>query len=65
MLEVDQILLAEKFQKLLDQERQAEQVYGELADKIADLTARQQLQQIRREKIHHMELIQRLLEIVD
>ena len=65
MLEVDQILLAEKFQKLLDQERQAEQVYAELADKIADLAARQQLQQIRREKIHHMELIQRLLEIVD
>ena len=65
MLDVEHAMLAEKFQDLLEQERRAEQTYADLAARALDPAARQQLELLAREKRHHVELVQRLLEIVD
>ncbi len=58
-------MLAETFRALLKQERQAEKTYSELLANISDITARQKLQQIHREKLRHVQLVERLLEIVE
>lgn len=65
MLDVEQAMLAEKFQQLLDQECEAERAYADLAGQTEDPAARQQLELLSREKRHHAELVQRLLEIVE
>lgn len=65
MLDMEHAMLAERFRALLEQEREAEQVYAELAAKVADLNAREQIRQIHREKLRHVELVERLLEIVE
>jgi len=65
MLEVEQVLLAEAFQTLLEHERQAEKTYRELAGRAKDPSAREQIELILREKRRHVELVERLLEIVE
>jgi len=65
MLDVEHALLAERFQHLLEQERQAEQTYAELAQRAEEPAVREQLELLVREKRHHTELVQRLLEIVE
>jgi len=65
MLDVEGAMLAERFHKLLCQEQQAERAYAELADKTGDTSARRQLEQIHREKARHVQLVERLLEIVE
>ncbi len=57
-------MLTETFQGLLEQERQARDVYANLTAQVSDPEARKQVEQIHREKQHHVELVERLLEIV-
>ena len=65
MLDVEQAMLAEQFAELLAREQEAEKACAELLDNTSDLNARRQLQQIYREKVHHVQLVERLLEIVE
>ena len=65
MLDVEHAMLAEKFRGLLEKERQAEKMYADLAGQIADPGARRQVEQIHREKVRHVELVERLVEIVE
>jgi len=60
----EESLLAEQFQKLLDREREAAEVYADLATRLTDPALREQVAQIYREKQRHIELTERLLEIV-
>jgi rubrerythrin len=62
---LEQERLREQFQALLDQEQQALAVYTELADKVRDPRLRDQVEELRRDKQRHVELTERLLEIVD
>ncbi len=62
---LEQERLREQFQALLDQEQQALAVYTELADKVQDPRLRDQVEELRRDKQRHVELTERLLEIVD
>lgn len=63
MLEEEEI--AQQFQALLEMERQAEQTYAELLAKVEDPAIRQQIEQLHRDKLRHIQLTQRLLEIVE
>ncbi len=65
MLDVEHAILAEKFETLLETERQAEDVCASLIDKLTDPAAIEQLKLIRREKQRHIGLVERLLEIVE
>ncbi len=62
---LEQERLREQFQALLDQEQQALAVYTELADKVQDPRLRDQVEELRRDKQRHVELTERLLEIVE
>ena len=64
MLELEQALLREQFQTLLTQEQQALQAYADLADKVTDPAVREHVEQLRRDKQRHVELTERLLEIM-
>lgn len=61
---LEQAMLAEQFQALLRGERQALRLYGDLAAKVTDPKAQQQLQRLLRDKQRHVRLAERLLEIV-
>jgi len=61
----EQVELSERLQTLLAQEQRAEQEYGELAAATEDVSLREQIEQLRREKRRHVDLTQRLLEIVE
>jgi rubrerythrin len=61
MLEQEQI--AEQFQALLEMEKKAEALYADLAAK-ADPALRGRIEQLRRDKLRHIRLTERLLEIV-
>lgn len=65
MLDVEHAMLAGKFQELLAQEREAEKAYQDLCGQVPDLIARRQIEQILREKHRHVQLVERLLEIVE
>jgi rubrerythrin len=65
MLDVEHAMLAEKFQALLATEREAEKVCANLAAQMIDPAAREQVEQIHREKQRHVQLVERLLEIVE
>ncbi len=58
-------LLAEQFEKLLAQAEQAEKMYAGIADETDDASLKEQFQELRREKRRHIEMAERLLEIVD
>jgi len=62
---LEQAALREQFQQLLATERQAQQVYAELLAKTDDQKIRQQIEQLCRDKQRHMQLAERLLEILD
>ncbi len=65
MLDVEGAMLAEKFRELLDQERKAEGVYAGLSAQVTDPTTREHIQQIHRDKLRHVQLVERLIEIVE
>ena len=65
MLDVEHAMLAESFRDLLEQERQAERTYAELVARADDPEVRRQLKLILREKQRHVQLVERLLEIVE
>jgi hypothetical protein len=60
----DQAALAEHFQLLLARQEKAARIYADMEAKAADPAFRRQVAQLRREKQRHVELAQRLLEIV-
>ncbi len=62
---LEQAMLRDTFEALLVKEQQAEKMYAELAERLQGHAARQQVQQIHREKVRHIELTRRLLEIVE
>ncbi|MCE5326417.1 MAG: ferritin-like domain-containing protein [Planctomycetaceae bacterium] len=64
MLDLQHQQLAEQFQDLLTQEQQVEGSYAAMAARASDPEIRTQLESIRTDKQRHIELIQRLLEIV-
>jgi len=57
--------LAEQFNALLDQQQQAANYYAAMAAKTDDPQMRSQVEQVYREKSRHIQLTQRLIEIVD
>jgi rubrerythrin len=61
----EQAQLAQRFQSLLAQERDAEKAYADLAAEVSDPRLRAEVEQLRREKRRHAELARRLLEIVE
>jgi len=65
MLELEQATLSERFQVLLEQEQKAEQAYAGLAAQASDDESRRELRQIQREKLRHVQLVERLIEIVE
>jgi rubrerythrin len=62
---LEQALLRERFEELLDQQRQAAGFYAAWAARLTDPKLRQQVEQIHREKTRHIALTERLLEIVE
>jgi rubrerythrin len=65
MLDVEHAMLADSFRDLLDQERQAESTYAELLSRTENAEAREQIEDLLREKKRHIQLVERLLEIVE
>ena len=61
---LEQALLREQFQALLAAEQKAEQIYADLAATLSDRALREQVLQLQREKLRHIQLTERLLEIV-
>ena len=57
--------LAEQFNALLDQQQLAADHYAAVAAQTDDPQVRRQVEQVCREKKRHIQLTQRLLEIVD
>jgi len=60
----EQAILAEQFRALLAKEQQAARIYTDLEAKAPDPDFRREVGQLLREKQRHIELAQRLLEIV-
>jgi len=65
MLELEQAQLRERFQTLLAQEQQALLTYEALLAHAIDPELRMQVELLCRDKLRHVELTERLLEIVD
>jgi len=61
---LEQAMLRDQFQALLTQEKQALAAYADLAAKVTDPSILEQVEQLRRDKQRHIELTERLLEIV-
>ena len=62
---LEQAIFREQIQELLAKQRQAEQVYAELAGKLQVPDLRDQVHQLRRDKQRHIHLSERLLEILE
>ena len=62
---LEQALLRDQFQQLLCAQRQAMAGYQALADRLADGDLREEARQLQREKLRHVQLTERLLELVD
>jgi rubrerythrin len=62
---LEEALLRDQFGALLDQERQAAKAYEDLLPTIKDAAVREQVEQLLRDKHRHVELAERLLEIVE
>ncbi len=65
MLDLEHAMLGEQFQSLLETELAAEKAYCELIGQIADPSIRQDVEQIHRDKLRHVQLAERLVEIVE
>ncbi len=62
---LEQEMLREQFQALLQREQEAAKAYADLLAKAADASTRQQVEQLYIGKQRHVQLAERLLEIVD
>lgn len=62
---LEQEMLREQFQALLEREQQAAEAYEDLLAKAADTSTREQVEQLYIGKQRHVQLTERLLEIVD
>lgn len=62
---LEQALLRERFESLLKIEQEVQRAYEDLASLVDDPQGRQQIQQLARDKQRHIELTQRLLEMVE
>ena len=62
---LEQTSLRQRFQALLDQQRQVLAVYESVAAASADPGVQKQAVQLRKDKERHVRLTERLLEIVD
>jgi rubrerythrin len=62
---LDQAILRDQFEELLAGEKRAAEVYEQLLARADDPDLREQLGQLHREKLRHVQLTERLLEIVD
>jgi hypothetical protein len=60
----EEAVLAEQFEELLDREQEAVRLYAEWVSDAADPLLREEVEQLLREKKRHIELTERLLEIV-
>jgi len=65
MLEFEQAMLRERFQDLLASEHQAIKAYVELAARTTDPDILKKVEHLLRDKQRHVELTERLLEIVE
>ncbi len=65
MLEFEQAMLRERFQDLLALEQQAIKAYAELAARTTDPEIIQKIEHLLQDKQRHVELTERLLEIVE
>jgi rubrerythrin len=61
----EEALLAEQFQDLLTHAQEAERMYAGLAECVEDPELREKVQQVHLDKLRHVRLAERLLEIVD
>jgi ferritin-like metal-binding protein YciE len=62
---LEEALLRDQFEAILDQERQVARAYADLLGKVDDPAVREQVEELLREKERHVELAERLLEIVE
>lgn len=62
---LEEALLREQFEALLEQERQAAKAYESLLPAISDPVLREQVEQLFHDKQRHIELAERLMEIVE
>lgn len=62
---LDQARLAEQFGALLERQRQAESTYANMLASVKDAELRAQFEQLLRESQRHIELTERLIEIVE
>ena len=62
---LEQASLREQLLDLLAKEKQAEQTYADLEANQEDSQLKEQIKQLRREKQRHINLTERLLEILD
>jgi rubrerythrin len=60
----EQAVLRDLIQELLDQTSTAEKGYASLASRVTDPDLRSQVQHLHRDKQRHLELAERLMEIV-
>jgi len=60
----EQALLREQFRDLLNETRCAQQAYADLAAEADDPATREKLEYLHRQKQRHVQLTQRLLEIL-
>ena len=58
-------MLREQIEGLLAKQQEAEQMYARMAGYVSDAGAREQLDQVRRQKRKHILLTERLLEILE
>ena len=65
MLELQHEMIAEQFEELLLQEQAVADHYQALAREASDPAVRSRLQDILRDKRRHIELVRRLVEIMD
>jgi len=61
---LEQAVLREQVQTLLEKERQAERAYADMASKVGEASLKAQIEQLRRDKQRHIQLAERLLEIL-
>ncbi len=62
---LEQAMLREQIEGLLADQREAEQVYAQLAGYVSDAKERERIDQVRRQKRKHIVLTERLLEILE
>jgi len=62
---IEQAQITDQFQALLEMLQQAERLYADLAAAAGDPQLKAQLEQLRRDKERHVQLTERLLEIVE